>query len=286
MAGFRPRRTVWVAALIFAAALPVYADDLSGAYAAILRGDLDAALGRVNAMQATGKHDPALQRVQNWLSSYSDVAKTRDERNQQTFDWNVSHAQGDLAGGDPDKLYRALTFATRAVPYAADAKRYAAEPWIRELTDKSRTAAKAHADAGAWAHAHAYYLALERIHGEASEFKPLREEAARHLRIEILYEDKESLERRTKDVRTEILQIALKQINDNYFERPDFKQIAIGGLEYVQALTTATKLRSHLDVVRRERSWLAWQPSRAALAMSRRAAWEARHGHHRPSSEQ
>ncbi len=225
------------------------ADELSGAYAAILRGDVDAGIARLKELQAAnqGTSKNELTRVSGWLDHYRSLVTSRDDIRQKTFDWNVEQAKAEIAKGGEGKLYLAMMFAARAMSYAADEKAFAREPWIEELCSKAAIEADKFEKAADWGKAHAYYLALERIQGEKSRFHPLREEAARHLRVDVLYEDREALDRRIVDVATPVLHDALKVINDRYFERPDFKKVAEGGLKYLHTLAESKKLRGYLD---------------------------------------
>ncbi|MGE3181064.1 MAG: S41 family peptidase [Phycisphaerae bacterium] len=237
-----------VVVLLGSATAVVQADNLSSAYAAILRGDVEGGLARVHALHENGADKGEIQRVESWLSKYTSVINERDELRKQSLQWNVDNAQKILADEqDENKLYLALTFAARAVSYTDDEKAYAAEPWIKSLSEKAKSQAEQYANDGEWTKAHAYYLALERIHGERSEYKEARDRAGEHLRVDILYEDKEALERRIAEVNPSLLYGALKQINDNYFEKPDFVKVSKGGLKAMKILAESKELAKFLD---------------------------------------
>lgn len=223
------------------------ADKLSSAYAAILRGDVEGGMARVHALSDTGSTADEVQRVSTWLSKYKSVITSRDQLRKQSFDWNVDNAQRVLAENEADKLYLALTFAARAVAYAEDEKAYAQEPWIVELTKKAEQKAEEYSEAGVWTKTHAYYLALERIHDGNKEYEELRNRAGQHLRVDILYEDREALDERIKEVNPTLLYAAIKNVNDNYFEKPDFAKMTKGGLKAMKILAESKELRKFLD---------------------------------------
>jgi carboxyl-terminal processing protease len=98
-----------------------------------------------------------------------------------------------------------------------------------------------------WVKAHAVYLVLQRIDEDDEEIKSLRKRAARHARLEVIYETQEDLRRRIEDVNYDMLMRSLDLINDNYHEEPDFKKMAVGALESLVALCTTTKLYQGAD---------------------------------------
>lgn len=229
-------------------ALPVLAgDQLTAAYADVLRGDVNAGLARVEKIRASGENTPEVTQVEGWLKNYQTVSSSRSSLNRDTFDWHVQHAKEELAKNDPAKLYLALTFSARAGDYAVDPAAFRKEPWVAELTQKCADAAKTFQEKGDLQRAHAVYLGLERIHGPDSPWVEKREAAGRHLRVEFLYADRAALDRRILDVDVPLLSAVLRQVSDNYYERPDFKVIAEGGLEYLSTLTESKKLRKYLD---------------------------------------
>lgn len=240
------RRALATVLLGLVSVATAWADNLAAAYADVLRGDVSASWARLSALQGSGAASPELQQLQKWVGSYRDVSATRETLTRQTFDWHVERSKAELAkeGGN---VYLALTFAARASEYAEDSKAFARSPWVQELSRKAAERAKELSSKGKWTEAHAFYLQLERIHGDNSEYKPLREESARHLRVHFLYPDKVAMQRRIVDVDQNMLYAALRQVNDNYFERPDFAAMALGALDGVQTLLDSKRLQKYLD---------------------------------------
>lgn len=245
-AGWVVRGFAWT--LVTAAmAVTAAADNLTAAYADVLRGDVSASWARLNALQAGGAVAPEVKQLQKWVASYRDVDTARETLTAQTFDWHVERAKTELARGEAGNLYLALTYAARAAEYADELKSFAHESWVEELTRKAAARAKELAAGGKWTETHAFYLQLERILGESSPFKPLREESARHVRVHFTYPTRVALDRRIVDVDQNLLYAALKQVNDNYFERPDLSAVALGGLEGIQTLVDSHRLQKYLD---------------------------------------
>jgi carboxyl-terminal processing protease len=272
-------RRIALSVAVLLAAVTVHAgDDLAAAYTDILRGDVTASLARVSALKARGV-SPELDRLENWVQKYQQVATSREEMIRQTFDWHVDHARTELAKGSAANLFLALTFAARASDYAADKAAFAKEPWVRDLTQRVVANARQLEANGKWAQAHAHYLQLERIHGEKGEFKKDREAAARHVRVEVLYEDRAALDRRIADVDQSLLSNALRHVSENYYERPDFKKLALGGLEGIETVAGSKKLRKYLDGLANDQSRALFEKKlkeiRAAAETLERPGWRS-----------
>ncbi|TWT40881.1 putative CtpA-like serine protease [Phycisphaerae bacterium RAS1] len=239
----RPYRTILTAILLLPT-LALGADEtLTSAYDAILRGEFDAGKSVVAGLHNGGAQ---VKQVETWLDSYSKVAESRTELRQKTFEWNLDNAKKAL---DEGKTYLALSFATGASFYAPNRASFSCDPWVATLTEKARAEAQAFEKADKWARATAYYSALERLHEEDDQLRETREQAGRHARLEIVYDSKEALQRRTKDVNGDLLKTALKRINSDYFEQPDFRALADGALWNIEALCNTRKLYEYLDGV-------------------------------------
>lgn len=218
-------------------------DTLTSAYDAILRGEFEAGRSAVASLREVG---PAARQVESWLDAYSKVAQSRAELRQKTFEWNLENGRKAL---DEGKTYLALNFATTASFYAPNRASFSCDPWVATLTERARAEAQQFEKAGKWARATAYYSALERLHEEDDQLRETREQAGRHARLELVYDSKEALQRRTKDVTSDLLKTALKRINSDYFEQPDFRALAEGALWNIEALCNTTKLYEFLDGV-------------------------------------
>jgi carboxyl-terminal processing protease len=236
-----PRFQSWFLAGVLLATVAVAAADesLKAAYSAILRGDYDAGRASITRLLAGGESPEQVAQVDRWLDSYQNVVSSREELREKTFEWNVERSKEQWEKG---KVYLALSFAAQAAAYAADKDAYASSPWIRELRPKALAAAEGYANSERWTKAHAFYLLLERINEDDEEVKSLRKRAARHARLEIIYKTHEDLQRRIEDVTDDLLTIALKRVDENYYEKPDFKKMAEGALDNLVALCTTTKL--------------------------------------------
>ena len=235
------------AVLIALLLAPVWAaaadDSLGAAYAAILRGDCDAGRATVDRILERGENSSAT-RVRTWLSSYHDVVASRKELKAETFAWNVEQAQKALAAGE---TFLALSFTAQSVPYAADANELGAYPWVAELTEKCKAAAKQKQEQDHWTNALSYYMMLQRIHPGDDELKELSETATRHARIELTYKDEKALQERIKGVDRSMLRSAVRMVQHLYYREPDFKELAEGALDQLQTLCSVTKLRKFLD---------------------------------------
>ncbi len=238
----RLRRTslaVGLIGLLALAASAVAQDSLKDAYAAILNGEYERGSQTLSRLLTSGQPAPQAAEVDGWLKSYAQVIQSRDALRSQAYAWHVEHAQAAQREG---KLYLALSFSAQAVPYAPDPQLVAQEPWVRDLRTCALGEAKKLSEGAHWSRAHAHYVLLERINDKDQEARELREQAARHLRLELLYEKDEDIQRRIEHVTPELLKNTIRQIEDNYYRQPDFRQMAEGALDNLLVLANASKL--------------------------------------------
>jgi carboxyl-terminal processing protease len=228
-------------------------ESLQTAYSAILRGDYAAGEAAINPLLKSETTRPQAEQVSGWLESYQKLVSSREQLRRETFDWNVQHAQEQLTaarqlaeqGQDNaarKKVYLALSFAGQAAAYTDDKPALAASPLMKELWPEALAAADKYAQAERWTKALSYYYLLTRINEHDEELESLRDRAARHARLEMIYETSEDVERRIKDVNSELLYRALTLINESYYDKPDFKKMAEGGLDNLVALCNTTRL--------------------------------------------
>jgi len=243
----RRSRSLITLVALFALTLPSLADDqIATVYAAILRGEYDVSRKTVDRLLASGQPDPQIARLGKWLDSYSGLLSARSTLYEKTYAWNVQEAQTALSAG---KTYLALSFAAQAAEYAPDRAAFAAQPWIADVAAAARESAQRLEQEQHWAKAHAYYTLLWRIYEGDESIKSRRLRAARHARIELIYEDEKSLERRLRNVDDKLVSTAVQLIERHYFEKPDFRKMAVGALDNLIALSETEQLHSFLDGV-------------------------------------
>lgn len=229
---------VWVGWLL--TAFSAQADDtLATAYEAVLRGDYASGQAMVEKLRQQGAPADQITRLDGWLSSFHNASSDRDSIRRQTFDWNMQNARAALERG---RAYLALSFAAQASFYADDEQAFAADEWVQQLRTRALVEADGYAKQEKWSKAHAYYVLLERINAKDKESRELRERTARYVRLEVLYKKPEDLERRLKGVNFGLLQQVVANIDQHYFERPDFRVMAEGALDNLAALCHTTKL--------------------------------------------
>jgi len=240
-------RRATLVGLAFLSLLPLSSraaeDTLSAAYGAILRGDTEA--GRAALGELLGARSATeMERARGWLDAYHDLVVSRETLRNQTFAWNAEQSQAALRDG---KTFLALSFCAQAAAYAKEPEEFGQEPWVRELRERCLTAAREHAQADRWTKALSHYAVLERIYPKDQELRKLREEAARHARLEVLYKDEKSLNERIKGVDADLLRKAVRAINDYYWQEPDFRKAALGALDNLLTLSATRKLQKFLD---------------------------------------
>jgi len=218
-------------------------DSLSKAYAAVLRGDYE--IGRATTERIlAASADPQARQLHSWLEAYHRAVASRNELKARTFAWNLEQAQKAMSEG---RTFLALSFAAQAVPYTDDTRELTRLPWVAELTEKCRQAARDLELQDRWTSALNYYVLLGRLYPNDQEIKELSEHATRYARIEVTYKDKKALEQRIRGVDKGLLRSAIKMIEHLYYQEPDFKEMAAGALDNLVTLAGVSKLRDFLD---------------------------------------
>ncbi len=218
-------------------------DSLSKAYAALLRGVYE--IGRATTERIlAASSDPQARQLYSWLEAYNRAVASRNELKARTFAWNLEQAQKALQEG---RTFLALSFAAQAVPYTEDTNELTSLPWVAELTEKCRQAARDLELQDRWTSALNYYVLLGRIYPDNQEIKDLAEHATRYARIEVTYKDQKALEQRIRGVDKGLLRSAVKIIEHLYYQEPDFKEMALGALDNLATLAGVSKLRDFLD---------------------------------------
>ena len=239
-----------VTGTLLSAALAAVADDsLQTVYAEILRGDYDAGRVSIRQLLDNSKTDTEqVKQVNTWLGDFEQVVSSRADLRNKSFDWNLEQAKKAF---DEGKIYLALSFAAQTNAYAENEKEYATSPWIR---DKLRPAVMERAASFTdtdgqeqWVKAHAFYVLLQRIEPDDKEIEKLREQAARHARLELIYETHDDVERRIEDVTYDMLARTVQLVEDNYYTDPDFKKMAHGSIDNLIALCNTRKLYEGTD---------------------------------------
>ena len=223
-------------------------ESLQTAYSAILRGDYDAGRASIGQLLESGAGDEGARQVNAWLGDFDHVVNSREELRAKSFDWNLEQAKRVL---DEGKVYLALSFAAQARAYAEDEAEFAGSPWVRDrlrpaVLEKAASFVETSGEAQ-WAKAHALYVLLQRIDQDDKQVKELRERAARHARLELIYETHEDVERRIEDVNYDMLARTVQLVEENYYTEPDFRKMAQGAIDDLTALCNTRKLYEGVD---------------------------------------
>ena len=92
----------------------------------------------------------------------------------------------------------------------------------------------------------AYRTLLTMVHPDNKQLEQQREDCARRARLELLYKDEETLEKRIKNVDKDLLRSVVREINRSYYETPDFKRMAEGALDNLIALAETEQVHEFL----------------------------------------
>lgn len=233
--------------LMLLAAAPVQADDdVSTAYAAVLRGDVEAAQEIVDDLSTGEGKAGGVAELGGWLSQYRHMLDARKDIKQKTFEWNCAQSQAALA---EDNVYLALTFAARAVPYGLNEDPLAEATWAERLVERALEEAARWESEQEWSKAASYYLMLQRIRPDDEGIESKDDNATRHARLEALYESRDKMMRRIEGVDWSLMRSAVRLIAHNYYDKPDFKRAAEGGLQNLITICETGKLFEYLDEV-------------------------------------
>ena len=228
-------------------AAATWADDqLSNAYSRILHGDYDAGRDAITRLIKSGDVDAKVLEADRWLKSFSKVADSREELRQKTHAWNLERAQAALK---EDKVFLSLCFASQAKAYADDTIPTPRDGWHEELRNQSIAEAKRYLSQQNWSRALAFYSRLKHIYPDDDDIDKTRKRLAHHARLEVLYDDNKAVQRRLKDVQYHHLYQAFKEVNRKYYRDADFKAMAEGALDAVEALCNTEKLNDVFDGV-------------------------------------
>ncbi len=214
---------------------------LTAAYRAILDGDYQTGK-KVLAELAQRPEETVRQqakRARDWLEHYIQMARQREKLRAETYEWNIEQARKAI---EQHKTYLALSFAAQAAPYARDRDDYGKLDWVQALREQALREVAEFEKNEKWAKAHSYYTLLLRIYEHDPQLEQRRDRVARHLRLQFLYKTDEDVQRRLKDVTYDMLDRAVRLINDNYYKDPDFAEMADGAIDYLVALCHTTKL--------------------------------------------
>jgi carboxyl-terminal processing protease len=223
-----------------------FGQDLASAYGDILRGEYESGRQIIDRLKSSGKDSADLSRAEGWLEHFSKVVSKRREVNSETFQWNVEQSQKALQAGEP---YLALTFAARGIPYAEVEDPFIDADWTDALVESAMREAEKLARENEWSKAAAYYALIDRIRPDQSEIEDQLDNATRHARLEMLYDDEEELERRIDGANYQLLRSVVRVIDQTYYEEPDFKVMALGAIDNLITLCETSKLYEFLDGV-------------------------------------
>lgn len=243
---FKPLRYVLLAALLTLTVSTAAAEDnIRTAYAKIMAGDY--AAGQEVVARLLDDEDastPQTTRVDKWLKQYQQVVAERGELREKTLVWNLENAEQALKS---DNEFLALSFIAQGLPYAEDEDAYRALDVVQRVRDAALKEGKALLDQREWTKAHSHFVLLQRVFADDKEVKAHRERAARHVRLAVIYEESEEVQRRIKDVTSNMLRDTISLIEDHYYRRPDFKDMAMGALDNLLVMAQTPELWEGLD---------------------------------------
>ncbi len=204
------------------------------------RGQFGKAYDAIDRLIQSGSHDEQVTQVHEWLASYEKLSRQRQEMTKADYEKYVGWVRKRLErkewGKAADDLFRAFLS-------CEDPEAFRAEPWVIEAVRRAEEHAAASREKGEWIEAIRVYGALVEIfEPNGSEYRRLRQQCRTHILLEETYKPSGEWKETVRDIDPEMVRSALKMIADRYVTEPDFRQVALGGLERIAWFAGTKKL--------------------------------------------
>ena len=146
-------------------------------------GELDRTQTLIDRAEAIS-HDPAYANILQSLDRFRQQKQTLAEQRQKSFQEQEDKAKALIADGqDPF----ALSFVAEAYARADDKPAFEAEPWVKQLVDRSLKQGEQYEQAGQWLKALRVYRNLRQLDTTNADYKKQLNDTARRVRLLALY---------------------------------------------------------------------------------------------------
>jgi carboxyl-terminal processing protease len=183
---------------------------------------------------------PEGEQVARWLRDLLDMQAQRDEMTQADHDKYVAWAIEQHAKGN---IMNALWCAVRALENTEDQDAFRKESWLDELRQDALARAASQREEGKWLDAHSVYYQLAAIWERDPQLKKLKRECLTHARLEVSYKPDSKWREYLAGIEWRMATDALFKIRNYYVTKPDFRELAIAGLEQLVMLAESPALR-------------------------------------------
>lgn len=141
----------------------------------------------------------------------------------------------------------ALSEATRSADLAPTKDDLAKQAWFKPLIEASAKRAQQFREKGEWAKATGVYTLMAALYEqENNEYRQQAKKTVRYARLEAIYKDEKEAAKAVTGIDEGMMASALEQIKRFYVREPDYRKMALGGLDSLIALTEVPSLAKAL----------------------------------------
>ena len=194
-------------------------------------GDFEAASNALGKLTTGG---PLIQQVNTWLTEYDQQEHARRDLDQEDFEKYVGYAERRI---EREEYKQALDWVLAAQDVAADRDKFIETDWVVKLAAEARAKAEKALAESDYETVLGLAARLTRIFERDSYYRKLQRESVTHLRLEAMFEDDYDWRERMENVRWQDAQRALEYVDAYYVEPPDYREIAVRGLEQLLLLS-------------------------------------------------
>ncbi|MDD4891027.1 MAG: S41 family peptidase [Phycisphaerae bacterium] len=213
----------------------------------IEKGQWASADAAVKQLLTKDPDDVLGQELRRLMTSYDRVDRIRRDQREVAFKDSVSKVANFIAKESWDE---ALAEATRSADLAAAKADLQQQPWFAQLIDKSTKLAQGHCDKGEWLKATTTYSLMAALYEkENNQYKQLAKKTTRYARLEAIYRDAKEADKAVERIDEGMMAAALEQIKRFYVKEPDYKKMALGGVDALIALTEVPALAKSLPAL-------------------------------------
>lgn len=198
-----------------------------------------------SAKEAAAKLSPGnklVDQLRGWLADYESKQAERRRLDLADMERYVGYAKARI---ERKEYAAALDRALQAHDVAPDQAAFRKEEWLLRLVNDALSHADEVRGKNDWRAAYDIYWRLAALFENEPRYEKLEREAVTHLRLDAMFEDKDTWMERLEQIRWEDAETALECIELYYYHlEPDhFKRITESGLEQVLLLAESSAAR-------------------------------------------
>lgn len=211
------------------------------------KGQWASADAAVKQLLTRNPEDPVGLELSRLIAEQHRIARIRDEQRSDAF---AESTQKIIDLIDKQAWDEALSEATHAADLATNKKELHKQSWFDRLVEQSTAEAQKHRDAGNWMKATTVYSQMASLfERENNQYRDLAKQTTRFAKLEAVYKDAAEAEKVLVGIDEGMMAAALEQVRRYYVKEPDFKKMAVAGIENLLAMTEAPSLAEALPAL-------------------------------------